>query len=164
MATFLAETCSCLSTYCSELCWRLICFIVVTYCGDILWWHIVVTYCGDRTQGGQMDTIFILPFRLCPTNTLAVSVIYARFALIDTNVISRKCCASCWITITVAVNIQNWPIGCRVQLECDGTRWRTGGEVKGKLANAVGSQYPSHYLRTRCIQHYCRWCAHLGCQ
>ena len=25
--------------------------------------------------------------------------------------------------------------------ECDGTRWRTGGEVKGKLANGVGSQY-----------------------
>ena len=28
----------------------------------------------------------------------------------------------------------------RVQLKCDGTRWRTGGEVKGKLANGVGSQ------------------------
>ena len=25
--------------------------------------------------------------------------------------------------------------------ECGGTRWRTGGEVKGKLANGVGSQY-----------------------
>ena len=31
----------------------------------------------------------------------------------------------------------------RVQLKCDGTRWRTGGEVKGKLVNGVGSQYPS---------------------
>jgi hypothetical protein len=50
-----------------------------------------------------------------------------------------------------------------VQLKCDGTRWRTGGEVKGKLANGVGSQYSSHYLGTWCIQHYCRWCAHLGC-
>jgi len=30
--------------------------------------------------------------------------------------------------------------------------------------NAVGSQYPSHYLRTWCIQHYYRWCVHLGCQ
>jgi hypothetical protein len=29
----------------------------------------------------------------------------------------------------------------RVQLKCDGTRWRTGGEVKGKLAKGVGSQY-----------------------
>jgi hypothetical protein len=28
-------------------------------------------------------------------------------------------------------------------LKCDGTRWRTGGEVKGKLANGVGRQYPS---------------------
>ena len=52
----------------------------------------------------------------------------------------------------------------RVHLKCDNTRWRTGGEVKGKLANAVGSQYPSHYLGTWCIQHYYRWCAHLGCQ
>jgi hypothetical protein len=29
----------------------------------------------------------------------------------------------------------------RVQLKCDGTRWRKGWEVKGKLANGVGSQY-----------------------
>ena len=29
----------------------------------------------------------------------------------------------------------------RVQLKSDGTRWRTGGEVKGKQANGVGSQY-----------------------
>ena len=52
----------------------------------------------------------------------------------------------------------------RLQLKCDGTRWRTGEEVKGKMANGVGSQYPSHYLGTWCIQHYYRWCAHLGCQ
>jgi len=29
-------------------------------------------------------------------------------------------------------------------------------KVKFKLANGVGSQYPSHYLGTRCIQHYYR--------
>ena len=52
----------------------------------------------------------------------------------------------------------------RVQLKCDGTWWRTGGEVKGKLANGVGSQYSSHYPGTWCIQHCYRWCAHLGCQ
>ena len=46
----------------------------------------------------------------------------------------------------------------------DSTWRRTGGEVKGKLPNAVGSQYPSHYLGTWCIQHYYRWCAHIGCQ
>jgi len=39
-----------------------------------------------------------------------------------------------------------------------------GGEVKGKLANEVGTQYSSHYLRTWCIQHYYCWCAHLSCQ
>ena len=52
----------------------------------------------------------------------------------------------------------------RLQLKCGGTRWRTIGEVKGKLANGVGSQYSSHYLGTWCIQHYYRWCAHLGRQ
>ena len=52
----------------------------------------------------------------------------------------------------------------RVQFKCDGTRWRTGGEVKGKLANGVGSQYSSHYLGTWCILHYYHWCAHFGCQ
>ena len=41
----------------------------------------------------------------------------------------------------------------RVQLKCDGARWRTGGEVKGKLANEVDSQCPSHYLGTWCIQY-----------
>jgi len=35
----------------------------------------------------------------------------------------------------------------RLQLKCDGTRWRTVGEVKGKHASGVGSQYSSHYLR-----------------
>ena len=40
----------------------------------------------------------------------------------------------------------------RLQLKCDGPRWRPGGEVKGKVANGVGSQYSSHYLGTWCIQ------------
>jgi len=30
---------------------------------------------------------------------------------------------------------------CIVRLKPDGTRWRTGGEVKGKLVNGVCSQY-----------------------
>ena len=30
---------------------------------------------------------------------------------------------------------------CRARSEPGGTRWRTGGEMKGKLANGVGSQY-----------------------
>jgi len=31
-----------------------------------------------------------------------------------------------------------------------------GREVKGKLVNGVGTQYPSHYLATWCIQYYYR--------
>ena len=77
---------------------------------------------------------------------------------------------------------QNWPIQlafllatvCKIffssltlcidQLKRDGTRWRMGGEVKGKMVNGLGTQYSSHYLGTWCIQHYYRWSAHLGCQ
>ena len=71
------------------------------------------------------------------------------------------------VPLPVQTNRAGHPASCttgRLQLKGDGTRWRTGEEVKGKLANAVGSQYPSHYLGTWCIQHYYRWCAHLGCQ
>ena len=34
-------------------------------------------------------------------------------------------------------------VSIRVQLKRDGTRWRTEGEVKGRLTNGVGSQYSS---------------------
>ena len=51
-----------------------------------------------------------------------------------------------------------------VRLKPDGTRWRTGGEVKGKLAKGVGSQYSSHHLGNWCTQHHYRWYAHHGCQ
>jgi hypothetical protein len=66
--------------------------------------------------------------------------------------------------VTRLAVVRRWCNCGRVQLKCDGTRWSTGGEVKGKLANGVGSQYPSHHLGTWCIQHYYRWCAHLGCR
>jgi len=49
-------------------------------------------------------------------------------------------------------HLKRYCFGTRVQLKRDGTRWRTRGEVKGKLANGVGIQYPSHYLGTWCIQ------------
>jgi hypothetical protein len=44
----------------------------------------------------------------------------------------------------------------RLQLKCDGTWRRTEGEVKWKLVNGVGSQYPSQCLGIWCIQHYYR--------
>jgi hypothetical protein len=52
----------------------------------------------------------------------------------------------------VAIFLRN--LGGKVQLKCDGTQWRKGGEVKGKLASGVGSQYSPHFLGTLCIQHY----------
>ena len=36
-------------------------------------------------------------------------------------------------------SVSKWDTG-RARSESDGTRWRTGGEVKGKEANGVGSQ------------------------
>jgi hypothetical protein len=69
-----------------------------------------------------------------------------------------------WVPSTLHATSEHGVSSIRVQLQCDGTRCRTGGEVKGKLANAVGSQYPSHFLGTRFIQHYYRWCAHPCCQ
>ena len=39
---------------------------------------------------------------------------------------------------------------CILGSECGGTRWSTGGEVKGKLANGVGSQY-SHKTSECCV-------------
>ena len=70
--------------------------------------------------------------------------------------LSHQCVTVCH-HISTGVK-KNYFTGDRLQLKCDGWRRRTGGKVKGKLANAVGSQYPSHYLGTWCIQHYYRWC------
>jgi hypothetical protein len=48
---------------------------------------------------------------------------------------------SSWMTILTELTHYNVVHKGRVQLKRDGTRWRTGGEVKGKLVNGVGSQY-----------------------
>ena len=69
-----------------------------------------------------------------------------------------------WVASTLHTTSEHGVSSVRVHLKPDGTRWRTGWEVKGKLANGVGSQFSLHYLGTWCIQHYYRWCAHLGCQ
>jgi len=50
-------------------------------------------------------------------------------------------CRLCWqkeFAVRCTLGARIWNI---VRLKPDGTRWRTGGEVKGKLANWVGSQY-----------------------
>ena len=84
---------------------------------------------------------------------------------------SKGCLKEVYITTKTQSTIDNrrsenatWLIELysRVQLKRDDTQWRTGGEVRGKLAKGVGS--PSHCLRTWCIQHYYRWCVHLDCQ
>ena len=51
-------------------------------------------------------------------------------------------CNRCFQTLYRPVSTRSLSSG-RVQLKRDGTRWRMGGELKGKQANGVGSQYPS---------------------
>ena len=51
---------------------------------------------------------------------------------------------SLWWQVTDNNSLAGMICDGRVQLKRDDTRWRTGGEVKGKMANEVGSQYPSH--------------------
>jgi len=59
-----------------------------------------------------------------------------------------------WKPLPTSISNSTVSICSRLQLKCDDTRWHMGGEVNGKLTNGVGSQYPSHYLGTWCIQHY----------
>ena len=63
-------------------------------------------------------------------------------------------CRDIFLIFDFSPNLSVFSKPGRLHLKCDGTRWRTAGEVKGKLTNGVGSQYPSRYLGTRCIQHY----------
>ena len=46
-----------------------------------------------------------------------------------------------WLIYWWRVSYDRQQYCSRVQLKRDGTRWRTGGEMKGKLENGVGSQY-----------------------
>ena len=77
---------------------------------------------------------------------------------------SNLCFSYCLWSIGLLILSRVWVklgvefVDSRLQLKCDGPRRRTGGEVKGKLVNGVGSQYPSHYLGTCCIQHYHHRC------
>ena len=46
-----------------------------------------------------------------------------------------------WVLATHSISQFPLQTQSRVRLKPDGTRWRTGGEGKGKLANGVGNQY-----------------------
>ena len=65
--------------------------------------------------------------------------------MVDKNqYLGRTCCLKFGPCVLKLVTVGSFKTGSRFQLKCDGTRWRTGGEVEGKLANVVGSQYSSH--------------------
>ena len=55
---------------------------------------------------------------------------------------SRIKCTETTLTLPFAGRYQLFThLLSMLRSECGGTRWRTGGEVKGKLANGVGSHY-----------------------
>jgi hypothetical protein len=57
--------------------------------------------------------------------------------------------------------------GCILRLKCDGTRWRTGEEMKGKQENGVGNQLASCDCKTQACTsstNPAAWCAQLACQ
>ena len=58
----------------------------------------------------------------------------------------------------------NPTFGVIARSEPDGTRWRTGGEVKGKDANGVGSQQLRTGRRSAVYTIAVRWSALLECQ
>ena len=75
----------------------------------------------------------------------------------------RRILWNIWWTAQLVTGIR---VVCADGREVDSS-WNVMAHIdvqEGKLVNGVGSQYPSHYLGTWCIQHYYRWHAHLGCQ
>ena len=115
---------------------------------------------GLEVAGYKNPTAFLYHSRITTTASLAFlyasSILHHTFSLLSDFALlgdssfsdSRLCPTVCNITlwkcvyVTFEIEYLTWLSVCRVQLKCDGTRWRTGGEVKGKLANGVGSQYP----------------------
>ena len=75
---------------------------------------------------------------------------------------------------TVCVCVHHLTLGNRFHFKCDGKQLRTGGEVKGKQVNGVGSQYsatlPLHFqavminVLAKDNTIAARWSAHLDCQ
>jgi len=80
------------------------------------------------------------------------NVIYCCFALLfvsDFKIVQFQ--LNAMLTQRVLFAVEMWrglSQCCRARSEPGGTRWRTGGEMKGKLPNGVGSQY-SHATSKR---------------
>ena len=72
-----------------------------------------------------------LPTGLFPSST-EIGIIYSQHFSFP---------HACYVTRPHSPYFINGILLCIARSEPGGTRWRTGGEVKGKLANGVGSQY-----------------------
>ena len=68
-------------------------------------------------------------------------VMYVQVSALGRSLVWRsptECVCVC-VCVCVSLSVNS----CRARSEPGGTRWRTGGEVKRKQANGVGSQYNS---------------------
>ena len=116
-----------LDTPCSEVVWR----VLATHSTRMYPLHFPyhASPCAIRFQQSSSKELYFVRFKIC-----------LRFQIFTT--MTMKITLFWNVTSCSLVRIS------RVQLKCDGRRWRTEGEVKGKLENGVGSQYSSHYLGT----------------
>jgi hypothetical protein len=78
-----------------------------------------------------------------PRLAITVNCLLTFFIVISVNGLSALTTLLVWIVSGTCSDR-----GGRARLKPDGTRWSTGGEVRGKLANGVGSQY-SHATSER---------------
>ena len=134
----------------------------------ILHWLILTpSHCASYIQD-SCTAMLQRPCLIYPVNQCSYWIFWDTVHSLRSSLCMTSCCViqqiSTWNLIIFWTQLNPTLFNSRLQLKCDGTRWWTRGEVKGKLANGVGSHYPSHYLGTWRIQHYYRWCAHLGCK
>ena len=109
----------------------------------------------------SVDDVYAISFT---GQNIFLSIFLSHTAQVFFSWAEHQSFSSCWRAPVRLSAVSCHAYEYRLQLKCDSMRWRTGEEVKGKLANGVDSQYSSHYHGTWCIQHYYSWCAHLGCQ
>ena len=104
----------------NNTCWGVQIMKLLTTQSSSVSCQLVPLYQGWRICGTRHSLLSLILF-LSPDQRLYIVNICTNTYLLHTDCI--------WITVA------------RAQLKPDGTRWRTGGEVKGKQANGVGSRY-----------------------
>jgi len=107
----------------------------------------------------SFHTEFILFVTVLDKSSLSTNQFrFYTLVMIQSNSVIKLRKAEYFVVITEETNVMvsSEKLIGRAETESDGTRKRTGGEVKGKKANGEGSQHSRALYRTRSIQHYYR--------